>query len=142
MNINICFATDNNYIKPLSTSLYSILSNTDKNDILNVFILEDNVSSESKKKLTDTFNTKNCNIKFINIDTALTNNFPKYKITPHITKAGYLRLFIAEYLKDIDKIIYLDCDTIVLSNIRDLFITDIENYYIAATEDAGHIFNI
>lgn len=142
MKINICFATDNNYIKPLSTSLYSILSSSDKNDIFDIFILENNVSFECKKKMIDTFNTKNCNIKFINVNTTLTDTFTKYKITPHITKAGYLRLFVAEYLKDTDKIIYLDCDTIVLSNLRDFFNTNIENHYIAAIEDAGHIYNI
>ncbi|MCR4663552.1 MAG: glycosyltransferase family 8 protein [Endomicrobiaceae bacterium] len=100
------------------------------------------MSVENKKKLIDSFKNKNCNINFINTDTTILDNLPEYKISSHITKEGYLRLFVAEYLKDIDKIIYLDCDTIVVSDIRDLFLTDIENYYIAAVEDAGLIYNI
>ena len=142
MVINICLTADNNYIKPLAYTLISILENADKNDILNIFIFTNNISDTNKNKILNISKNKNYRIQFINIDTKIFAQFPKYKISKHITAIGYSRLLIAELLKDIDKIIYLDCDTIVLTDLKDLFITDIEDYYIAAAEDAGHQFNI
>ena len=35
---------------------------------------------------------------------------------------------------------YLDCDLIVLSSLKDLFSTNIDNYYIAAVEDYGYYY--
>ncbi len=141
MKINICFTTDNNYISNLSRTLCSILSNANKTDTFDIFILESNISNDNKNKFLKFFNNEFCKINFVNINTNLFNKFPNYKFCPHIPKMGYSRLLIADLLNDIDKIIYLDCDTLVLSSLKDLFETDIEGYYLAAAEDTGQIFN-
>lgn len=141
MKINICFSTDNNYIHHLARTLCSILSNADRTDTFDIFVLENDVSESNKNKLLKEFNSSTCRINFVNISTKFFNDFPDYKFCPHITKMGYSRLLIADLLKDVDKIIYLDCDTIVLSSLKELFETNLDGYYIAAAEDTGQIFN-
>lgn len=141
MKINVCLSLDNTYIKQLICTLLSILRNANNDDYFNFFILQNNLSIEDKDKITELVKTKNCQITFIYVDYNLFNDLPSFKTYTHISKAAYFRLFMADLLKDIDKVIYLDCDTIILSSLKDLFMIDIENYYIAAIEDFGYYFN-
>lgn len=39
----------------------------------------------------------------------------------HLTSASYLRLFAPDLLTNEDKVIYIDCDTIVLTDLQDLY---------------------
>jgi lipopolysaccharide biosynthesis glycosyltransferase len=43
-------------------------------------------------------------------------------------------------LPDIDKIIYFDCDIIVIDSLEELFETDISQYYFAGVEDIGYFY--
>ena len=47
----------------------------------------------------------------------------------------YFRIFAAKYLpKDIDRVLYLDADTLVINKLDELYNMDFEgNYFIAAT---------
>ncbi|MCU6733089.1 glycosyltransferase family 8 protein [Diplocloster agilis] len=49
---------------------------------------------------------------------------------------GYNRLFLTEYIScDIDRVLYLDCDTIVEGPLDDLWNTDLTGYYLAGVDD-------
>jgi lipopolysaccharide biosynthesis glycosyltransferase len=140
--INICFTTDNNYVRPLSCSIVSILKNTNIETYLHFFILEYDISDENKNKILSLKQIKDCEISFINIDSSVFDNLPDFKENiPYITKTAYFRFLIADLLKDIDKILYLDCDVIVLSGIEELFIHDITDFYIGAVEDIPFYFD-
>lgn len=142
MKINICFSADNNYVKPLSCSITSILKNADIDTDLNIFILENNFSEENKNKILSLKKLKICEIKFIKIEDNLINIVPNFRgDLNYISKVSFFRFFIADLLKDIDKIIYLDCDVIVLSDLKSLFMQDIQNYYVAGVEDLGFYRN-
>ena len=60
--INIAYCVDNNYIKYCATSLYSILSNVNKNQKLSVFILHDgSIEQQNFNKYSLIFKEfKNC----------------------------------------------------------------------------------
>ena len=50
-SINIAFAADENYIQPMSVVIASILKNANSDDNLKFYILCNDVSDSSKKKL-------------------------------------------------------------------------------------------
>lgn len=139
-SINICFTTDNNYIRPLACTIASILKNTDTETDLHIFILEHGVSDENKNKILSLKCIKDCEISFININPSVFCNFPDFK-GGYITKTSYFRFLVADLLKDIDKVLYLDCDVIVLSQIEELFMQDITDFYIGAVEDIVFYFD-
>ena len=138
--VNICFTTDNNYVRPLSCAITSILKNSSPETDLRIFILEQDVSYENKSKILSLKNIKDCEISFIKIEPSLFCNFPDFKGS-YITKTAYFRFLIADLLKDTDKVLYLDCDVIVLSEIKKLFMQDITEFYIGAVEDIGFYFD-
>jgi lipopolysaccharide biosynthesis glycosyltransferase len=53
----------------------------------------------------------------------------------HLTAASLLRLRLPSVLKDIDRVVYLDCDLIVLNDIAVLYDTDLSDFPLAACLD-------
>src|SRR5580692_7170599 len=53
----------------------------------------------------------------------------------HLTAASLLRLLFPPVLKDIDRVIYLDCDLVVLNDIATLYDTDLLGFPLAACLD-------
>lgn len=141
MDINICFATDNNYIRPLCSAIVSILKNIKRETRLHIFILEQDVSDENKNKILSLKHIKDCDISFVNITDSVFDNFPAFQCN-YVTKTAYFRFLIADLLKNVNNILYLDCDIIVLSGIEELFMQDITDFYIGAVEDIAFYFDI
>lgn len=64
------------------------------------------------------------------------NRFHGVAIWPsHLTAATLLRLLLPSVLKDIDRVVYLDCDLIVLKDITTLYDTDLLDLPLAACLD-------
>ena len=53
----------------------------------------------------------------------------------HLTAATLLRLLLPSVLKDIDRVVYLDCDLVVLKDITTLYDTDLLDFPLAACLD-------
>jgi lipopolysaccharide biosynthesis glycosyltransferase len=53
----------------------------------------------------------------------------------HLTAATLLRLLLPSVLKDIDRVVYLDCDLVVLNDIATLYDTDLLGFPLAACLD-------
>ncbi len=75
-------------------------------------------------------------IEFLEVDT---NMYEHAVESSHITKAAYYRISIPDLIKDesIKRMIYIDCDALVLEDISKLWDLDIAPYTVAAVEDAG-----
>ena len=60
-------------------------------------------------------------------------NFPK--TIDYISLATYARLNLTKYIKNIEKAIYIDVDTLTNSSLQELWDIDITDYYLAACRD-------
>jgi lipopolysaccharide biosynthesis glycosyltransferase len=64
------------------------------------------------------------------------NRFHGAAIWPsHLTPATLLRFLLPSVLKDIDRVVYLDCDLVVLKDITTLYDTDLLDFPLAACLD-------
>ncbi len=141
MRINICLASDIAYSRFLAATMASVLKNSFSGNDLYFYILENNFSQEIKNKILELKKIRDFSISFINFDDSkICKIYERYNNLHHITKVVFYRLFISDLLKDIDKIIYLDCDVIVLSDLKEMFNENIENYYLAGIEDIGYYY--
>ena len=75
------------------------------------------------------------NVSLINISKYIPSNFhfDALQRTTNLTQASYYRLFIPYVFNNLDKIIYLDADTLITGNIDELW--NIDPDYIAACKD-------
>lgn len=133
-SINIVFACDNNYAQHLCVSMASILLNGKNDFYYKFFILDGGISEKNKNKIKSLNYIKNFSIKFYEMKD---DNFSDFKLNRHhISIATYYRLMLFDLLdKDIKKIIYLDCDTIIKKDLSQLWEIDLEEYFALVIED-------
>ena len=130
--LNIVFASDDNYVPLLGVAITSLIKNNqDDFDKINIFILDDEISENNKKRLEKLIDNPNHILIFIKTKKLddLINLLPMYK-NSHISFTNYARLFMADLLpKDIDKVIYLDCDGLIVDSLNDVWNANIDDYY-------------
>lgn len=134
--LNIVFASCNNYFPFLSIALISLLENNSKDfDCINVYILDNGINEKNKHKLISNCEKYPCRLTFIplNIYELLDDStIPMENELISNSLVTYSRLFIPTFLpKDITKVIYLDCDSLILGSFKNLWNTDINDYYCA-----------
>lgn len=129
--IPVCLAADNNYAEPLLVTVTSILVNAKRSDKLHFYILNGGISQENLKRLRLLKQIKYFDVTVIDVDE---KKFETCPVNPHshFKKSNYYRLRMASFIPNEDKIIYLDSDVLVLSSLKPLYNTDINDYYIAA----------
>lgn len=138
--LNVVFASDDNYVPFLSISMFSLLKNNAKDfDNINIFILDDGISDVHKSKVNNMFEDSTCTISFIETKKLDNMDFTIRGIERNFNKASltaYARLFMSTLLpKSIDKVLYLDCDSLIMNSYKNLWNLDISNYYCAGVLD-------
>lgn len=134
---------DGHYSVWVGTVMQSILEHTDSRICFHI-LHDETVSEENKRKLKQVANQKGDVIEFHEIDRA---EFECIKDRTHgFTIGTMFRCMLPDLLPDLSKIIYLDADLLVNTDIKELWEFDISDYCLAAVVDEGvinfHIPNI
>lgn len=132
--IPIFFSTDDNYIPYLDVAIASLIANASKEYnyriiVLNTGLKEDNIA---KVKLNE---RPGFVIDFIDISMQIENIKSRFKNVYHFSIVTYYRLFIASLFPQYDKIVYLDCDLVVLGDISELYHTELGENILGAVVD-------
>lgn len=128
--INIALCTDDNYAVPCAVCITSILENN-KKDVASIYVLTEGLSEKTKKifeRLSDEYKVE---IKLVVVDALSFNGLKRDNRFP---RAIYFRFLLPSIVKD-DRILYLDCDTIVCGNLSGFYTTNLENKSCAVIED-------
>jgi lipopolysaccharide biosynthesis glycosyltransferase len=134
--IHVVSCVDKKYLQHLGVLITSLLEN--KICVNNVIyhILHDDLNDADKKSFTAIEKKYNTVIIFHDI-AHLSQRHEHIVKYGHVSRAGLYRLSIPEiFPSDIKKILYLDCDIIINGDILDLWNINLNNYVIAAVEDA------
>ena len=135
--IGIAYGLDNKYTYPTLVSMISILENASRYTFYNFYLLvEKNLFKKENK------------IKFMNLE----KKYEKCKITifelsnenlknarvNRYPMAAYYRLLLAELIPDINRIIYLDGDTIIFTDLTEMINLEMNNNIILGFVDNGY----
>lgn len=136
--INIVFNIDRNYIQHCAATLNSIIKTYTGNQIIRFYVVQNDLSDIDKFNLKRLVTNTTHELFFLSINNSLLNDMPigDNTISSNITISTYFRLFLTDLLpNDINKVLYLDSDIIVNSNIEELYLINIDNYAIAGVPD-------
>lgn len=134
VSINKCF------LQHFHAMLTSLLTNTCAKSIT-LHILNSDLDYDDQELIIENFKQyDNLKIKFYRINAT---DFQDIDIVfEHLTVEALYRLCLPRLLpKDIEKVLYLDSDMIILSDILELYNTDITNYYLAACNEYHPYFS-
>lgn len=140
-NIPVVMSSDNNYVYYLAASIKSLILNSGPDRNYDIMILTDNITIENQR-LLKTLALPNVSIRFIDVKPYLKKIDPKiFYITGPFTQSTYYRFLISTIFNKFDKILYLDCDSIILDDVSKLYDTKIGSNLLAACIDVGMIAN-
>ena len=133
-NIPIFFTVDDKYIPFLAVALQSLIENSSENNCYSIKILYTNISEENQNNILK-YERKNVNIEFVDLNYYIDKIKDKLYTRDYYSKTTYFRLFIPELYPQYDKVLYLDSDIVILSDIADLYNVDMEDNLVAAAPD-------
>lgn len=128
--IPIFFATNDTYAPFLTVCIKSLLTNASKDYFYKLYVLTTNLDPVLQGRIKQSL-TPNSTIEFISLKDELDKIQDLFHLRDYYSKETYYRFFIPDLFPDYDKVIYLDCDTIVLGDISELYNYDIKDYFIA-----------
>ena len=130
----LVFNVDSNYVGYFSVALQSIIDTANKKFTYDIIVLEDSIHKIYKQAIEKQIAChENFSVRYLPMAKIIEKyNVKSWFISRHINHAAYYRLFIPLLLKSYTKVIYLDSDIIVRSDIAELYDTDIEDNLIAA----------
>lgn len=140
--MNILMTINEKYIEQLNILLNSIqLSNKDEN--FNVYILYMDSLDKKADEIKRGLDLSKMSINLIHVSESDVSFCPVYE--KRYPLEIYLRIFATRYLpENLDRILYLDADTLVINKLDELYNMEFEgNYYIATThiQKLLHKFN-
>ena len=143
--IPIAMSLDNNYTLPTIVAMTSMLENVNSDTFYKFhLLLSGDFREENKNKilsLKDKYSSKQFEINFIDMKNEFKNSRTrttyngKYRHT--ISICAFYRLCLPSILKNYDKVIYLDGDTIIQKDLCELYNLNLEDYYIAGVKEAS-----
>ena len=133
--MNIVYIANEKFAVHLGVSLYSLYERNRYEKDIRVFIISTGIAEGSLSKFKSIANKFGRSVEIIEL-----NESSKYfdigiqDDTFDISKMG--RLLVGELLpKDVDRLLYLDCDIVILQSIHGLYNTELGENIIAAVEE-------
>lgn len=132
-DIHLAFSFDQNYLRPFFVLLTSIFVNN-PGERFHLHVVITNASAAEKSAVVDFIEARNSYISFYEIEVSYVRSF-----APHSERYGlatFYRLLLPGMMsEDVSKFIYLDIDIVVVSRLRELFVTKMGRYPLAAVPE-------
>lgn len=134
--INIAFCFDRNYRQHFAVALCSLLRNNFKMaDDVKIYIVTDSIDDSFRKSIEKLRNGSCVKFEWVIAPNIEVRDLPIANGS-HFSSAIYYRLFLSKILPaEVEDVIYLDSDTVCVSDVSDLFGVDISNHLIAGVLD-------
>lgn len=136
--MNVVYHSSDSFASVLSVSIASIMENNKGMDDITFYVLEKQMTEESKHKLTQMVAAYNRKLVLIPMpDMQKDFNFPIARVRKKWILDSYCRLFLGSILpKEVERVLYLDCDTLCHGDLQEFWNMDLQGCYCGAVTDA------
>ena len=131
--LHCAFAIDDRYSPHLGATLASVLENN-RSPAIAAHVITMGVSDANKQLLREMVaRYPGASVAFYPFDA---DRYAHFRVDRHISLASYIRLFLGELLPaEVSRVLYLDCDLAILSDLGELFELPMDGCVIAAAPD-------
>ncbi|MGK6353275.1 glycosyltransferase family 8 protein [Parapedobacter sp. DT-150] len=137
-HISVIVASDNHYAILIAALLKSIDVNHESQEHIDFYIIDDGISKENKTKIAETVDPGRITLMWLKSKGIVPAGVTIPVDSSAYPMTVYLRLFGPHAVgEEVEKLIYLDVDTIVQQDISALWNTDLGDFTIGAVQDVG-----
>lgn len=134
-NKHIGCSTDDHYLPHCAAMLCSLLENSKSTYTVHILYNHEKLNPDGKELLASMVQKYRSEIIFHDVDEKPLQGVQFRKNRP-LTCAAYYRILLSSLLdQSIEKVLYLDCDIIVLQDVAPVFDLEIDDYALAAVQD-------
>lgn len=135
--MNILYASDDNYAEIMGISILSLLENNQNVEKLRVYIINDNISDDNCQKIEAIFKNYNRQFPIWKKVKGINDALQMEVYEDRFSQTQFARLFLEEIVDETDdRILYLDCDTIIHAPLEELWNMSLNGNIGAALADA------
>lgn len=136
----VAYAADDNYAKYMGISMLSLFRSNKEFAEITVFVLDCGIKASNREKLRSIAEEYHREIYFKSMEKAV-SGLDLHMGARKISIASYARLFLSSILPEFyDRILYLDCDTIVRGSLTNYWKVDLEDCMVAGVRDTVDSF--
>lgn len=136
-DINILYLSDNNYAAYAGISITSLFENNKHFDNITVYVIDDSISEENKKKYLKTAEKYGRKIVFLDMSSSIKKLEEMGATKYRNSYTTYLKLFTFGILpEEVERIFFIDSDALVVDRLDDILNFDMKGMPIAAVRDA------
>ena len=128
--ISILLSADENYARQCAITMLSVLSNTAAPEKVRFYLLTPDLTGNSRDRLEAICRKFTATLSVFFISLKKFESFPL--LHEHFSLSTYSRLLGPDLCVDCDRLVYLDCDLVVLGDISDLFYMDLSGMPLGA----------
>lgn len=140
--IPVVFASDNNYVPMLTTTIYSMLVNASTDYRYDIVVLHRDINGENQARMKSFFGAfPHADLRFCSVS-AIIDQYELTTNNPHISVETYYRFLIQKLLPYYNKVLYLDSDLIVKGDISELYEIELGTNLLGATRDIDFLGNL
>ena len=133
--MKVAYACDDNYAALTAISAVSLLKH---NPCAEIILVGCRLKPESIEIVQSRVARFNGSFRYVDVSKKI-DELQSRGISSYVSYAVYSRIFIGELLPDISgKVLYLDCDTLIVDSIAEIFNIDLKGNPIALAPDAIH----
>lgn len=126
-------AADENFVMPLAAMVTSALCNLAEDRRLLLYVMDGGIAPGSRARLLESWGSQRIFVRWLQPDLGLLGDL---KITGHVNALTYARLLMPRLVPDRhDRVIYLDCDLIVLGDLAELWDVPLGDRALLAAQD-------
>lgn len=134
--VAVVFASDANYVPYLAAALASLIDHASAGRNYDINILSSGIGEEDQAKVKSLAEGKpNISIRFLDVEALVAERAGDFFVSGYLSASTYYRLFAPSIFENYKKILYLDCDIIILADIAELFDCDLGGKAIGAARD-------
>lgn len=137
MELNILYGCDDKYAPYTGISMLSLLENNKDMEEITIYLAAMKISNENLAKFNEIANRYNRKLVVLNTEKAF-NEIKRFKCNGwNGSLATWLRFFVLEQIpRDVDKLLWLDSDTIIADKLDELILLDLGEHPIACVCDS------
>ena len=126
---HVACAAEGDYIPHSAAMLHSVLAHADSSQPCIHYLHGPGLDKQARGLLTGMVESQGGSIDFLPIQPAAVAGLPA---SGYFTSAMWYRIFLPDLLPHVDRLLYLDVDTIAVDSLADLWDLDIRDHYLAA----------
>ena len=140
-NMNVGYISSDEYAPLMGVSLISLLEKNRHVDEINIYIFDSGISSNNREKIIGIAKKYSRNIHFIDVVETIQQIVDEHGLTVFKgVTSTYVKILPNIFCPNIDKLLVLDCDTIINQDLLPLYETNLDNKIAAAVPEITAFF--